>query len=61
MAMATVAKLGENTERVPSVLCDHMLVEVMGVSKAATYLRCKCGVLLVAQDGDMWVLGTAFK
>ncbi len=50
----------EDTRRALSILCDHVNVEVLGVSRAATYLRCRCGVLLVAQDGDMWPIGTAF-
>jgi len=60
MATTTVPESAANTERAPSRHCNHGLPEVLGVSRAATNLRCRCGPL-VEQDGSMWAFGTAFK
>jgi len=58
---ATMIQPTANVWRPPSVDCEHADVEVLGTCGSATYLRCGCGLLLVAQEGRMWPFGTALK
>jgi len=50
-----------NVWRPPAIDCEHAHVEVLGVSGSATYLRCGCGLLLVALNGQMCPFGRALK
>ena len=54
----------ESTARDPepsAMDCAHSRVEVLGVGGSATYLRCGCGLLLVALNGQMCPFGRTLK
>ncbi len=52
----TVPETAAIAERAGADDCDHTDTEFLGAGGQAIYMRCACGVVLVAQGDRMWVL-----